>query len=286
MFKKTSTSILEDSVVFSGDYNKPLCATFKLKADGHNYIKDILENDVGCGMSAFIFDKKADCKEIADKAADYLKGRNVLGRGNHFIDICSGLCSEEDSYPPHYVVVIHSDGKQVHKTQPKTIDEAIQRVKDASEFRANLASDIAGLVKVNYERIGDWPHNSVEYQNGSVIYRKKTIKTFEKKLHIFTGSLGTTVMFYTFGTGKMPKLESMPHGSGRSEPLSQLKQHVTEDDVKGLRKMVYIPEMIKDSSLKSEHPKCYDLEFSVLNEVNENYCIVNEVKILAYVGKI
>src|SRR3990167_4729837 len=100
----------------------------------HRYVKEIHMADTGCGMAAFLI-KPVDHKVAADRIYTYLNGQNVLGRGNHFVDICSAIESLTENYQPHQVLVVHSDGKG-KLTEPATsLEDALIRQERAKTFR-------------------------------------------------------------------------------------------------------------------------------------------------------
>ena len=103
----------------------------------HVYRSNILSNDVGCGMAAFIVLIKK-VQKATDIICNYLAGKNILGRGNHFVDICSGLRST----PGYKLMIIHTDGKSRNTTVPQTIEEAIERQKSAQALRSELGKNL------------------------------------------------------------------------------------------------------------------------------------------------
>ena len=226
-----------------------------------------------------------DFKKAADKIAEDLKGKNILGRGNHFVDLCNNISSQySEDDPDHNIILLHTDGKQGDCTAPKTIDDAIKKINTAKLFREELGHRIANAIGVKAAIIGDWTHNSVEQNDNNLIYRKGVIKVEPDKPQILPVHMGYGVLVYTVSVDNLPPESSMPHGTGRKAPLSVLKGSI--EDVRKLRESVYVPEIIPDSSLKSEHPNCYNSPANVLDNLSEFMIGLGNIKINAYVGKI
>jgi len=63
---------------------------------------------------------------------------------------------------------------------------------------------------------------------------------------------------------------------------------VSEEDAAFVRKLVYIPDEIENSSLRSEHPSCYNGFDKILTILGQGKYIVpvGEMRILSYIGKI
>jgi hypothetical protein len=286
-FSPMNAEGLEELVLFPDGgirgKNIPNSSVWVFDSNNHKYRKDILANDVGCGMAAFMINA-VDYKRASDKIADYLGGKNILGRGNHFVDICSKFASLDSKFPNHNVLVIHSDGKSFDNSVPECIEEAKSKVRNAQDFRKKLGYDISKLIGSKCELIGDWPHNSVEIQDGKVIYRTGVIKVCPEKVHIMPAHIGSTILFYTVDKDKLPPYSSMPHATGRCGPRGDFKVDV--EKVKDLRDLVYIPETISDSSLRSEHPSCYN-NIDKISEKLVGYLLpLGEVRILSYIGKV
>ena len=277
---------LESLAIFpDGDFKRRSVpsSVWVFDENGHSYQEWILADDVGCGMAVFAL-SKVDPNDLADKIAEYLKGRNVLGRGNHFVDICSGFRSVDFDYSGHNIMVVHSDGKGIDNSIPSSVKEAKEKVTRAQKFRKELGCDLARLVGAYHELIVDLPHNSVEIEDGKVVYRRGAIKVTPKRVHVLPSHLGAKILWYTVDEDNMPPFASMPHGTGRKGPLSQVK--ATTQDTERLREKIYIPDLVKTASLKSEHPLCYNDPGKIFDKLKEYIVPLGEVKILSYVGKI
>ena len=143
------------------------------------------------------------------------------------------------------------------------------------------AADLIG--SQSNEIFGNWTHNTIE-EGDKVIYRKGVIKTEPYKVNILPAHLGSNILFYTTDKEKIPPYSSMPHATGRSGPRGKTK--VSPEKAAEIRKTVYIPEKISNSSLRSEHPSCYN-NFDKIYDTLIDYIIpVGESKIKSYVGKV
>lgn len=279
---------LEEVVLFpDGEMkreNIPNSSVWLFDAANHKYQEDILSDDIGCGIAAFIL-SKVDYKEAADKIADYLKDKNVLGRGNHFIDICSTIQSIHREYKEHNVMVIHTDGKSFNKDIPKNVDEALNKIEMAEEFRETIGYNLTKVIGATaVEKMTDCTHNSVEIIDGKVIYRKGAIKTEPNKLLILPIHLGAMIFLYAIDENNLPLYLSMPHSTGRKGPIGETKVDISIAD--GLRKKVYIPKLVNSSSLRTEHPLCYNNCEKILRKFGKHIIPLGGIEILSYIGKI
>ena len=249
----------------------------------HVYDPDILGPDTGCGIAAFKTEP-FEFKEAADLLADYLKGKNILGRGNHFIDLCSPIVSPGAPTGKENIILIHSDGKQGDNSRPQTFEQAREKQKRAEEFREDLGHKLAAILGIRAAIWGNWSHNTVEEVDGKIIYRKGAIKVVPDKLFLLPLSLGRNSLVYIVSQKVSEIYNSMPHGTGRKGPLSQLK--ASEAELVELREKVYVPGIIPNSSLKSEHPVCYNDGSKIYEILGKYMAAVGDIQIKAYIGKI
>lgn len=282
---------LEEVVLFqSGEIRKnniPNGSVWKFSPKNHQYQEDILGNDVGCGMLAFSV-SPVDPKEAGDKFYDFFRTNPILGRGNHFVDFCSELDTshlEEIAVPKNEnIILLHTDGKSYDPSIPKSVEEAQAKEKKAVQFRQDLGENLAGILGTDFKLIGNWPHNSVETDETQVIYRKGTIKTTPENIHVLPANLGEQILFYTVEQSNLPPYSSLPHGTGRAGSRGDLK--ATEEAVAELRSKVYIPSGISNSSLRTEHPSCYNSYEEVVQRLTKYIIPIGICRILSYVGKI
>ena len=261
----------------------------------HKYTPDIFGGDAGCGIAAFFIDE-VDPKAAADTIFDKLAGKGILGRGNHFVDICGVYESAEETpqKPHHNILLVHTHGDNRDTGIPETIAEAQKREQYAKEFREYLGHQLAvDIGSRSCNMLGNWTHNSVEETDEGIIYRKGVVKVESMKVHILPESIGAKVLFYTVADKfplTIPPYSSMPHATGRAGPRGEMK--VSLEEVREMRRqpsIPYIPKGISDTALRSEHPSCfndYDNIFRKLGVENKFYTSIGECRILSYVGKV
>ncbi len=268
----------------------------------HRYKPEIFGGDEGCGIAAFFIDE-VDPKEAADIIFKKLAGKGILGRGNHFVDICGAYDSasqDAEPKPPHNILLVHTHGDNRDITIPTTIAKAQERERYAEQFREYLGHQLAADIGSKVQGIlGNWTHNSVEETEQGIIYRKGIVKVKPMKVHILPESIGAMVLFYTVSDEhpfQMPPYNSMPHATGRAGPRGEMK--VSLEEVREMRKqpwIPYIPAGISDTSLRSEHPSCFNnsdkiferLRYNISERLRETYYIpTGEAQILSYVGKV
>lgn len=287
-FYPKQTNGLEELVIFpDGEVKRkgiPDSSVWVYNIDSHNYNPEILGPDVGCGIAGFKV-PVLDYKEAADIVVEYLKGKNILGRGNHFVDLCDSIISQYSKEDPdHSIILLHSDGKKVNSSVPTNLEEARVKISDAEKFREELGYKIADILGVNADSLGNWTHNSVEIENDKVVYRKGAVKTEHGKMYILPSNLCKSVFVYTVHEEFLPPYSSMPHGTGRRGPLSEFK--VTEEKAREIRDVIYVPDVISDASLKSEHPDCYNSTSKIFKALHEHIVGLGDILIRSYIGKI
>jgi hypothetical protein len=262
----------------------------------HRYKPEILGGDVGCGIAAFFIDE-VDPKAAADTIFKKLVGKGILGRGNHFVDICGSYESaspETEQRPPHHILLVHTHGDNRDITIPTTIAEAQKRQRYAEEFREYLGNQLAADIGSRACRMfGNWTHNSVEQTEEGIIYRKGVVKVEPMKLYILPESIGAMVLFYTVSDKapfQMPPYNSMPHATGRAGSRGEMK--VSLEEVREMRRepwIPYIPAGISDTALRSEHPSCFNDDTKIFRRLhleNKYYISTGVSQILSYVGKV
>jgi len=258
----------------------PNSTVWIFNSHNHSYVPEILHNDAGCGMAAFIIEGDFELRHATDKIYNQLNGKNILGRGNHFVDVCSG----NELSGGNNILLIHSDGKSIDTSVPQTIPEAKAKQQKAEYFRQELGYNLAKKIGAKCSIMGNWTHNSVDQEDGKIIYRKGVIKTTPEKIYVLPANLGEMVLFYIVDKENMPPCNSMPHATGRAGPRGDLK--VTAEKAGLIRKVVYIPEKISNESLRSEYPSCYNDFKPIFNAMGKYIVEIDEAQILSYVGKI
>ena len=142
-----------------------------LTYSGKRFHPEILQSDVGCGITAFITEKTPmtlEAKRDILKAVDEM-GIHI-GQGDHFLDIATG-------HPEHNgtnMFYLHSDLNSENAI-PKSIDESISFERRSQERRFNFLSTLLKKIGVSGAFYRDWTHCSVRYRDGQTIYRRAAI---------------------------------------------------------------------------------------------------------------
>ena len=249
-------------------------------------------SDCGCGMLLV----KSDAKISDFKKDDWNKiyfdlKRNKgklgdLGSGNHFLDAIEAF-DEDIIY-----FLIHTGSRDESKIvdhlvdNPKRFDSVFLEVCD---WAANNRFAIADLVSKYFgklEIIVDRNHNNFELINGGVIIRKGAIKINPNELAIIPSTLIGDVVLVSATDKVQQTLYSLNHGTGRIMSRSEAKTHTEDFDYEELRKSLYIPDMIKNASIKTEVPFCYrDLD-DCLTLISDLIKIEKRFSPFAYLGQI
>lgn len=280
---------LEELVRFpDGEFKRkgiPNSTVWVFNAGNHTYVPEILGRDVGCGMAGFLI-PPLDAHQAADLCYEHLQKKKILGRGNHFVDICSSIEMEGQTHMNHQLLLVHTHGKD--NVQPRTVQEATSQQKMAAQQRLELGYDLTRVLKVRAALLQDWPHNTIEEDQDKIIYRKGVVKVEAKRPYILPAHLGAKILVYTVSPHSPLPYSSMPHATGRRGSRGAHK--VSEERAAEVRKVVYVPQEISSSSLRSEHPSCYngfDKIFDKLLAPDRKYFIpIGETRILSYVGKV
>ena len=266
----------------------------------HRYHSKILGNDVGCGIAAFVIDE-VDPKIAADTIFKKLARKGILGRGNHFVDICGAYHSAEEASAmqqgkqPHNLLLVHTHGDNKDTSTSRSIAEAQVRQKYAEKFREQLGHQLAADIgSKTCTLFGNWMHNSVEETEEGIVYRKGVVKVQSGKIYVLPANIGEMILFYTVSDTapfQMPPYHSMPHAAGRAGPRGRMK--VSLEAVQEMRQqpsIPYIPAGISDSALRTEHPSCFNTDDKIFEKLgpagNNSFIITGETKILSYIGKV
>ncbi len=241
--------------------------------EDHRFHPEIHGADIGCGMAAFFM-------EEADVLYAFLRKKNLIGRGNHFVDICSSFDTE--SPYPHQVLLLHTHGQ--NREIPQNWQEAAQFQQRATAERIRIGEQLTDVLGVNAHLFADWPHNTVEIVDGKAMYRKGVVKTRLEEPYFLPAHLGAKILVYTPNPRNSPPYDSMPHATGRVGPRGSTK--VTCKQAAELRALTYIPAGISNQSLRTEHPTCYNSFEKIFGKLGSHMLTVGESQILSYVGKL
>ncbi|MFH1290633.1 MAG: hypothetical protein ABIH92_04455 [Nanoarchaeota archaeon] len=260
----------------------PNSTVWVFEREDHRFNQEILADDVGCGMAAFSIGP-VDPRGSADRILSHLKGKRILGRGNHFVDI-GEVVNSPDLAAGKQILFLHTDGKSYDANVPTSLNEVRGKQRNAEEFREHLGYQLAGLIETNAKLIGNWTHNSVEETDQGIVYRKGVVKLSPGQMCMLPAHLGEEILMYELNKNNLPPHSSMPHATGRQGPRGKTK--VTPEEASTLRESVYIPQKISDQSLRTEHPSCYNGFEKIFDKLGPNFSVRGKARILSYVGKV
>lgn len=249
-------------------------------------------SDCGCGMllakSSIV---KADFKRFDwDNIYYDLKAnkgnQGDLGSGNHFLD---ALESYDDDYI-HFL--IHTGSRKESKIvdhlidKPKEFDKVFLEVSEWAKNNRLAISEILEKYFGKLELIIDSSHNNFELTNEGVIIRKGAVKVQANELAVIPSNLDGDIVLVKAKQGVANTFNSLNHGTGRIMSRSEAKKYSADYDYEGLRKRIYIPEMIQDASIKTEAPFCYrDLD-DCLSLIQNLIFVEKRYMPFAYLGQI
>lgn len=250
-------------------------------------------SDCGCGMqmiksplSANQFRSSLPLWDAVGRALSARKGGlGDLGGGNHFLD---ALLPYDEKDTVHFL--IHTGSRAESGLVDGLVDDrsAFKReferiVRWARSNRDTVTDVISKVYKTDLELVLDLPHNTYEEKSdGSVIIRKGAVHVTPGQRTILPSHMNGDVALLKAGSGVSETLFSLSHGTGRALPRGAAKEAAL--DAAELRRSIYIPSYIADSSLRGDAPAAYrplDLALGLLGEHVEELA---RFKVIAYLG--
>jgi hypothetical protein len=174
------------------------------------YISEILKEDVGCGISAFIIEPIDFNESIAEDIVKIISEEKIkIGRGNHFIDFTGPL----PLIGIGNMILIHSDFN-FSKKVPDNYEQAIEMVEKSEEIRIETLNKIINRMHISGEFYKSWIHNFIEVKDDTVIYIKGAISLIK------TGMEGILACnpyegFHSYISRCKPYYGYMQHGVGK-----------------------------------------------------------------------
>ncbi|MEA1987505.1 MAG: hypothetical protein U9N76_08475 [Candidatus Marinimicrobia bacterium] len=144
------------------------------------YYPDILNTDVGCGITSFITNQLFPGNPQSDLniKVEILKVVNELnihiGQGNHFLDFTTGHPAFDQKGIETNMIFLHSDFNN-RNILPLNYDEAKDLQNIAKDKRIEFLDKLMKLLGVSGGFHHDWTHNSIEIEDDSLVYRKGAI---------------------------------------------------------------------------------------------------------------
>lgn len=252
-------------------------------------------SDCGCGMqllqtgmSSDEFQKRySDWDTLGTKIRQNKGGLGDLGGGNHFIDALKS-CATDEVYFLIHTGSRNESGLVDHLIdRPKEFDKEFERIVTwARNNRDAVATTARAVFGKSTECIWDKPHNTFEQlSDGSVILRKGVMSVKQGEEFVIPSSMTGEVILGVATAGVDRVLNSMSHGTGRVLSRADAKDLLaTDTTIRSPRELIYIPEYISDSSLRTEGPHCYrDLD-QCLNLLGPTIDQKERFSVLAYLG--
>lgn len=249
-------------------------------------------SDCGCGMQLLRSDLSInEFKENPsrwDEVGIRIKRNSGklgdLGGGNHFLDALQCYETESVYFLIHTGSRLESEVIDHLKDQPAAFDKEFARtVSWARSNRDAIARIVKSVFGKSINAIWDKPHNTFEnLGGGSVLIRKGVVAACPGDEVVIPSSMTGDVSLVTATESVSHVLNSVSHGTGRILPRSEAKE--LQVDGESLRKEIYIPDYIKDTSLRTESPACYrNLNdcLSLLSGIIEEK---QRFKVVAYLG--
>jgi len=249
-------------------------------------------SDCGCGMLLVkssvgrnSFNKKDWNKVYHDLKNN--KGKlGDLGSGNHFLD---ALESYDDD---NLYFLIHTGSRN----ESKIVDHLIDRPNEfdttfltACEWARHNRAEISSLLNKYFgplETIIDRNHNNIEITDEGVIIRKGAVKVVPGELAVIPSNLDGDVVLVKATDNVKVTFNSLNHGTGRVMSRSAAKALADCFDYDKLRERIYIPEMIKNASIKTEAPFCYRNLDTCLELIKDLITVEKRFSPFAYLGQI
>jgi len=267
-------------------------AVFDLNFTHEEEVYQFTESDVGCGM--LLIKSSLKKEEFNKKEWDAVgleikkrKGKlGDLGSGNHFID---AIIDIEDNA---LYFLIHTGSRD----KSKEISELISK-KKYKEFH-NLYNDTIEWANQNRLTISHMlekyfgkteiiihnNHNHYEIDKNKFIVRKGAVKVKDGELAVIPSNMVGEIALVKAKNTIEKIYNSLSHGTGRIMSRSNAKK--IQVDYKSIRKKIYIPEYIKNESLRTESPEVYRSLNEVLDKLSEFIELEKLFIPIAYLGQL
>jgi hypothetical protein len=256
--------------------------------------KELVLSDIGCGIalvkSEVSWDYFNNNLNLWDQTTDRLrknKGKKGdLGSGNHFLD---AVVDENDNV----YFAVHTGSRN----QALRIDKLLNSYKFENEYQQvsqwakGNRMEVLKVLKSIYgplENVLDKSHNFYvkEKNTGRVLVYKGAMKLLPNQLGIIPSSMDGE-MLVVRGKSILKDIDyAMCHGTGRLTSRSIGRDEAEGYDIKSLRKRIYIPQSIGDSSVIPERPEGYrkieDVKLFVSRFANIEKVLIP----IAYIGQI
>jgi RNA-splicing ligase RtcB len=227
-----------------------------------------------------------------DLAARRNKGLGDLGSGNHFLDAAASMADGS------LCLVVHTGSRQESGLvddlveKPGEFDAAFARIR---RWAANNRAAVLDIAEKHVGRFAellpgmprlDRDHNHVEPHGGATLIRKGSQRVLPGEVALIPSNL-LDDMALVRATAKVAEIENcLPHGTGRTMSRGDAKRAAAGFDFAELRRQVYIPKRIADTSLRTEAPTCYRRLDDALALMRGYVEEVERLTPVAYIGQL
>ncbi len=263
-------------------------------------------SDVGCGMQVLQapeytwegFEDKNTKQYTWDGIASILKSNKGelgdLGHGNHFLDAAIDLDEPEDSKQLYFVIHTGSRAqtKRVRerwadqeKFNPDEFDKIFQEVMNWARTNRDTIRKVLESMYGRFEFVLDIPHNFFTQDADRAYLYKGAVSLKPGEKTIIPSSMVGDMIIVEAKENITTIGSVMSHGTGRVKSRGESKEEQGYD-FSALRRKVYIPDLIPNSSFANERPESYRTLDEVLRIINPFVEIKKTLTPIAYIGQL
>jgi hypothetical protein len=284
--------ILPDFSPVRGPLPTGCCVELKSKVGW----RDLVLSDIGCGIalarSSMDWDYFNSHLGLWDQVADRLKANKGnlgdLGSGNHFLD----AVVDEDTRV--YFAVHTGSRDQAARLKPMAyvsedkFEEEYQQVSVWAQKNREKVIDFLKNIYGDLELVLDRRHNSYfkDLLTGGITVYKGAMRLEPGQSGVIPSSMEGEMLLVT-GSDNLKTIDNaMCHGTGRVRSRSESRLDAPDYDIAALRRRIYIPDSISDSSVIPERPDGYR-KMSEVRPFIEQFAHVQKVLTpVAYIGQL
>lgn len=276
---------------------------------GTGYLTDVTNwrrfalSDVGCGIAVVRTALKHSdihtksfrdswdglCSDLASRRN---QGLGDLGSGNHFLD---AVVSHEDE---SVALVVHTGSRKESGLvddlvdKPAPFDREFERIKGWAKNNRDAVLDLAERHLGRFidlypgTRSIDRNHNHYEELEQGVLIRKGSQRVEPGELALIPSNLLDDMVIVRATPRVEELLYCLPHGTGRTMSRSEAKRATELFDFDAMRKTVYIPDQIANTSLRTEAPICYRRLDDGLALISDYVEPIERFVPVAYIGQL
>lgn len=256
--------------------------------------KELVISDIGCGIALAksrinwnYFNQHLDLWDQVTDALRKNKGKKGdLGSGNHFLDAV--IDEDENVYFAVHTGSRNQAGNIAQLTNSYRFEAEYQRV---SKWAKGNRAEVLKALRAVYgplEVLLDKPHNFYvkDKNKDRVTVYKGAVKLLPGELGIIPSSMDGEMLLVK-GKPNIKDIDyAMCHGTGRLQSRSDSRKEAKDYDISSLRRRIYIPQSIGDSSVIPERPEGYRKIAEVKPFVTRFSDIQKVLIPIAYIGQV